>query len=165
MFRQGSTCPAVLVKPTLLRTAAFRIRGFHPLWRAFPDASPTLRNTVDGLLRVRSPLLAESLLMSVPGLLRWFTSPSVAPPRYFIHARGDGIAPAGLPHSEIHGSKGMCTSPWLIAAYHVLRRLSAPRHPPLTHASLDLIIFSTSNRGAPSKLGNADEKIRHTQKK
>ena len=37
-----------------------------------------------GLLRVRSPLLAESQLMSFPGLLRWFTSPSVALPSYFI---------------------------------------------------------------------------------
>ena len=24
----------------------------------------------------------------------------------------------------------VCSSPWLIAAYHVLRRLSDPRHPP-----------------------------------
>ena len=40
------------------------------------------------------------------------------------------IAPDGLPHSEIHGSKGICPSPWLIAAYHVLRRLREPRHPP-----------------------------------
>ena len=37
-----------------------------------------------GLLRFRSPLLTESLLISVPGLLRWFTSPSVALPTYFI---------------------------------------------------------------------------------
>ena len=37
-----------------------------------------------GLLPVRSPLLGESLLISVPGLLRWFTSPSVTPVPYFI---------------------------------------------------------------------------------
>eukprot|EP00493_Phyllostaurus_siculus_P020973 UN21298 len=30
---------------------------------------------------------------------------------------------AGLPHSEIFGSNGMCPSPKLIAAYHVLHRL------------------------------------------
>ena len=47
------------------------------------------------------------------------------------HAQHDvRIAPDGLPHSEIHGSKGICPSPWLIAAYHVLRRLREPRHPP-----------------------------------
>ena len=37
-----------------------------------------------GLIRVRSPLLTESQLMSVPRLLRWFTSPSIAPVAYFI---------------------------------------------------------------------------------
>ena len=38
--------------------------------------------------------------------------------------------PAGFAHSEIHGSRAMCASQWLIAACHVLRRLPVPRHPP-----------------------------------
>ena len=33
-------------------------------------------------------------------------------------------------HSEIRGSKVICTYPRLIAAYHVLHRLREPRHPP-----------------------------------
>ena len=41
-----------------------------------------------------------------------------------------GLQPAGFPHSEIHGSKLVCSSPWLIAAYHVLHRPYMPRHPP-----------------------------------
>ena len=36
----------------------------------------------------------------------------------------------GLSHSEIRGSKIICIYPQLIAAYHVLRRLREPRHPP-----------------------------------
>ena len=32
-----------------------------------------------------------------------------------------------FPHSDIHGSRVVCTSPWLFAAYHVLRRLREPR--------------------------------------
>ena len=36
----------------------------------------------------------------------------------------------GLSHSEIRGSKVICTFPRLIAAYHVLHRLREPRHPP-----------------------------------
>ena len=36
----------------------------------------------------------------------------------------------GLSHSEISGLRVICTSPELIAAYHVLRRLCEPRHPP-----------------------------------
>ena len=35
----------------------------------------------------------------------------------------------GLPHSEIPGLKCACHYPRLIAAYHVLHRLSVPRHP------------------------------------
>ncbi len=41
-----------------------------------------------------------------------------------------GLQPAGLPHSDICGSKIMCISPQLFAAYHVLLRLWEPRHPP-----------------------------------
>ena len=48
------------------------------------------------------------------------------------------MTPAGLPHSEIPGSKPACGSPRLIAAYHVLHRLSAPRHPPCTLSSLTM---------------------------
>ena len=36
----------------------------------------------------------------------------------------------GLSHSEIRGSKVICTYPRLIAACHVLHRLREPRHPP-----------------------------------
>ena len=37
---------------------------------------------------------------------------------------------SGFPHSDIHGSKDICSSPWLFAAYHVFLRLLVPRHPP-----------------------------------
>ena len=43
----------------------------------------------------------------------------------------------GFPHSEIAGSKGIRTSPTLIAAYHVLHRLCMPRHPPIALKTLD----------------------------
>ena len=43
----------------------------------------------------------------------------------------------GFPHSEIPGSKPVRGSPGLIAAYHVLHRLSAPRHPPNALKTLD----------------------------
>ena len=35
-----------------------------------------------------------------------------------------------FPHSDIHGSLLICSSPWLFAAYHVFLRLLVPRHPP-----------------------------------
>ena len=43
---------------------------------------------------------------------------------------------AGFPHSEIFGSKPICGSPKLIAACHVLLRLSVPRHSPCALYSL-----------------------------
>ena len=42
----------------------------------------------------------------------------------------------GFPHSEISGSKLICSSPKLIAAYHVLLRLLMPRHSPCALISL-----------------------------
>ncbi len=48
------------------------------------------------------------------------------------------MTPAGLPHSDISGSKRACRSPKLIAACHVLHRLSAPRHPPSTLSNLTI---------------------------
>src|SRR5688572_7488134 len=46
------------------------------------------------------------------------------------------IALERLPDSEISGSKPVCGSPELIAAYHVLLRRPAPRHPPYALSSL-----------------------------
>ena len=46
------------------------------------------------------------------------------------------MTPAGFPHSEISGSQLVCSSPELIAAYHVLLRLLTPRHPPSALSSL-----------------------------
>ena len=42
-----------------------RVRGYHPLRPDFPFRS-TLFSIATGLVRVRSPLLAESRLMSFP---------------------------------------------------------------------------------------------------
>src|SRR5437867_12913463 len=53
-------------------------------------------------------------------------------------ARSDQYELAGFPHSEISGSRVVCTSPELIAAYHVLHRLHAPRHPPCALSSLTI---------------------------
>ena len=73
MFRQDFTCPALLkssVDPS-------RVRGCHPLRRAFPNASGYLW-IVTGLVRFRSPLLAESRLMSFPPGTEMFQFPGLA---------------------------------------------------------------------------------------
>ena len=85
-----------------------------------------LRHRRFGLFPVRSPLLGESLLLSLPAGTKMFQFPAFAP----LKPRGDGIASAGLPHSDICGSRCICHSPQLFAACHVLLRLREPRHPP-----------------------------------
>jgi hypothetical protein len=55
-FEQGFTCPALLEDPRL----PLPVPGCHRLWRAVPGASGSQAKAT-GLIRVRSPLLAESL--------------------------------------------------------------------------------------------------------
>ena len=57
----------------------------------------------------------------------------------------------GFPHSDILGSKLVRSSPRLIAAYHVLHRLLAPRHPPDTLNSLDHSHYQYPSRISLSK--------------
>ena len=51
------------------------------------------------------------------------------------HTVAEGFS-AGFPHSDISGSKDICSSPKLFAAYHVFHRLLVPRHPPCALISL-----------------------------
>ena len=48
----------------------------------------------------------------------------------WIGVQMTGVLPAGFPHSDICGSRDICSSPQLFAAYHVFLRLLVPRHPP-----------------------------------
>ena len=63
-----------------------RIRGYHPLRPDFPDRSASTKTTT-GLLRFRSPLLAESPLMSVPPGTEMFQFPRFASPPYVFRRR------------------------------------------------------------------------------
>ena len=54
----------------------------------------------------------------------------------WIHHAVTEVCSAGFPHSDISGSKDICSSPKLFAAYHVFHRLLVPRHPPCALISL-----------------------------
>ena len=69
-------------------------------------------------------------------VLRCFSSPGS--PRAWL---GVGIAPDGFPHSDIRGSQGICPSPRLFAAYHVLLRLREPQASPVRPCSLSLFLL------------------------
>ena len=130
--------------------------GCHRLWPIVPDRSisklvghlPALRPNRPynplvhargfGLFRVRSPLLAESLLFSLPTGTEMVHFPAFSSVAYEFSDGSFGISQRGFPHSEIPGSKPICGSPGLIAAYRVLHRLLAPRHSPYALSSLTI---------------------------
>ena len=100
---------------------SFRIRGFHPLCQAFPKpfsyqyhpVLAVLQPQPTGwfrLLRFRSPLLPESFLFSVPGVLRWFSSPSFASSAYVFSGRITGSRLLGYP-IRLSVALRMCAPP------------------------------------------------------
>ena len=98
--------------------------------------NPGMHASRFGLFRVRSPLLTKSMFsFSSSGYLDVSVHrvPSI---KLWIHFMVAGVFPAGFPHSDIHGSILICSSPWLFAAYHVFHRLLVPRHPPCALSSL-----------------------------
>ena len=64
----------------------------------------------------------------------------------WIGLRMTEVCSAGFPHSDISGSMDICSSPQLIAAYHVFHRLLVPRHPPYALSSMtNLLSFTGMN--------------------
>ena len=140
-FPQGFSCPVVLW--ILLPIARFRIRGFHPLWPAFPKPfcyrlimASAVRNPdpPKGVGLASFPFarryLGNHSCFLLLSLLRCFNSRRFPAYRYLIHHTLTEVRSVGLPHSDTHGSLVFCTFPWLFAALCVLLRLLVPRHSP-----------------------------------
>ena len=113
------------------------VREYHPLCPDFPDGSSSCvmlcarpYNPDDAVtpsvwalpLSIATTQGIDFLFLEV---LRCFSS--LRSPHLMMVT---GLQPAGLPHSDMCGSNPVCKSPHLFAAYHVLRRLRKPRHPP-----------------------------------
>ena len=120
------------------------------------------------LFQSRSPVITESLLQSEPRDARitvWALPRSLAATYgidvsfsssgyldvsvhrvpgvwLWIHHTSLKVYLSRFPHSEISGSKDICSSPKLIAAYHVFHRLLVPRHPPCALSSLTRCLFA-----------------------
>ncbi len=163
-FRPGFPCPAVLRCPSRKATR-FRVRGCYPLWRDVPVTSatarlcnfPTRRQTDrDGSSNPRTATTAvygtarvwadPFSLATTQGVEVSFLSsgyldvsvPQLASSCPMDSGRGTRALPRVsflIRRSPDHRS--VSTSPGLIAAAHVLRRLLAPRHPP---CALSLLI-------------------------
>ena len=129
-FTQDSSCPALLRIP--MGSIWLRIRGYHPLWRLFPETSARHHDTVSrsyyptgallrqwfGLFPVRSPLLGESLLFSLPGGTKMFQFPPLASLPVQRYRMKRWVVPFGNPRVKgyLH----------LTAAYRSLSRPSSP---------------------------------------
>ena len=131
---------------------ALRLRGCHPLRPAFPDRSTSLSQTT-GLLRFRSPLLAESLLMSFPPGTEMFQFPGFASRSYVFRPGSPygGVSPFGnsrindrshLPAtyrsvprpSSPSGAKASTERPFLTPS-HNHRPRTGPNRAPSSHAN------------------------------
>jgi hypothetical protein len=134
----------------------FRIPGCHRLWPTFPDRSSNAAFVTPRgpATPVRRPVWADPLsLAATHGVsvdflsssyldvsVRWvdFDGLCIHPP----------MTPSGCPVTPgfpIRTSPDQCAfdhSPGLFAAYHVLHRLSMPRHPPCTLNSLTTLMRS-----------------------
>ena len=72
-------------------------------------------------------------------VLRCFSSPRSLLIHYFTHVWILRLfSLSEFPHSDISGSKDICSSPKLFAACHVLHRLLVPRYSPYALCSLTL---------------------------
>ena len=128
-----------------------RIQDCHLLWLTFPGHSASEAfvtalgshnpgpKTGLGYVRVRSPLLTESRLISFPPGTEMSQFPGLARPGLCIQP---GVTPSscevtsGFPIRTSPDQSSLDNSPGHIAAYHVLHRLSTPRHPPCTLRNL-----------------------------
>jgi hypothetical protein len=145
------------------------VRDSHPLWSAFPGRSipstdrysdpttPDCKQTGLGCSPFARRYLGNRSYFLLVRLLRCFSSPT-APLQPMDSAAGDGdVLPDGFPHSDTCGSKPDCSSPQRFAAYRVLHRHCAPRHPP--RALRSLTPKETTIRGG----GTATEQIKESE--
>ena len=91
--------------------------------------TPTPKNWF-GLFPLRSPLLRESIFLSLPPVTKMFQFTGLLLHNYVFIMQYLGIALGEFPHSEISGSKHTYCSPKHIVVRHVLHQLLVPRHPP-----------------------------------
>ena len=124
----------------------FRIRAYHPLRKTFPGPSATSNTSPCGDPTTpagRSPpvwALARSLAATGAISFDFFSSGylDVSVPRVRLRPKPDGpVLPGpGFPIRTPSDQGLFSGSPKIFAAYRVLHRLLAPRHPPFALPSL-----------------------------
>ena len=138
----------------ILVAFSFQLQGYYLLWRSFPTL---FIYDIASMLYVRNPNEVNFIGLACSAFARRYlrnrisfsssgyldvSVPRVPFHKLWIHLWMTVVHTAGFPHSEISGSKDICSSPKLIAAYHVFHRLLVPRHPPCALSSLTRCLFA-----------------------
>src|SRR3978361_1631556 len=100
---------------------------------------PAITHDRFGLFRFRSPLLTESLLLSLPVGTEMFHFPTFPLSALYIQAevtRSYHYAWRGFPIRKSSDHSSIISSPRLIADLYVLLRLQKPRHSPFALKNL-----------------------------
>ena len=137
---RGTLDPALLTRLSLTglspSLAGFPKTILLDLLNQFRGPNPGVHALRFGLFPFRSPLLWKShVVFSSSGYLD-VSVHRVPLLTLWIGVRITEDCSVRFPHSEISGSMDICSSPKLIAAYHVFHRLLVPRHPPCALFSL-----------------------------
>ena len=126
------------------RPSAFAYGAFTPSGRLFQNLSASSQTALRGPkprdARITVWALSRSLAATGEIDVSFFSSgyldvsvhrvpPCMVRP-YGFSIQVTEVRSAGSPHSDIHGSLDICSSPWLFAAYYVFLRLMVPRHSP-----------------------------------
>ncbi len=128
-FIQGFTCPALLRIPlSLTKLACTGLSpSTAPISNGFQFVSQRMSWSYNpGAAGTATVWTNPISLATTIGITFVFSSSAyldVSVQRVRPSCEVTGLQPAGLPHSDIHGSTLVCSSPWLFAAYHVLLRL------------------------------------------
>ena len=137
---RGTLDPALLTRLSLTGLSP-SLAGFPKtillnLLNQFRGPNPGVHALRFGLFPFRSPLLWKShVVFSSSGYLD-VSVHRVPFLKLCIGLRILEVCSSRFPHSEISGSKDICSSPKLFAAYHVFHRLLVPRHPPCALSSI-----------------------------
>ena len=125
LYRTITVCGLTFQTVPIRKTVSFE-RSYNPM---------TAETTMVWALSLSIATTREiDLFFLFLRVLRCFSSPG-----WLHHTMVHGLHPCGLTHSDIPGSKPVCGSPGLFAAYHVLRRLQKPRHPPFALVTFNFL--------------------------
>ena len=138
-FPQGFSCLAVLwilPLPAVFMYGAFTLSGLPS--QAVPLTDRLTYAVLNPSMHARWFGLFRGSLAATSGIDVSFSSSGyldVSVHRVPLHTLWIGVwmirvLRTGFPHSDICGSRIICISPQLFAAYHVFLRLLVPRHPP-----------------------------------